>query len=302
METASLWPWLLAALLGGGVGIGELVSRYRDAPVRALLTLPAWFYVAVNASAAMVAYWLLLTPNWLPNLDAIERVLVAGLGAMAFFRSSLFTVRIGDNDVAVGPSAFLQIILSAADRAVDRSRATPRAQAIGDIMKDVNFAKAAESLPAHCFALMQNVSAEEQEAIGQQVNSLKTSAMEPTIKSLNLGLALMNVVGESVLRAAVTALGDRIKGAESRAAMVSGLMAGISFEKARITLTTYCLALHGGVPETDQALLAGQIEALAAAAMADEIKSLQLGLALIPMVGEPVLRAAVQATHDQIKL
>lgn len=45
---------------------------------------------------------------------------MAGVSAMAFFRSSLFVVRAGDRDVGVGPSGFLQIFLTAADRAVDR--------------------------------------------------------------------------------------------------------------------------------------------------------------------------------------
>ena len=36
------------------------------------------------------------------------QILMAGVSAMAFFRSSLFVVRAGDRDVGVGPSGFLR--------------------------------------------------------------------------------------------------------------------------------------------------------------------------------------------------
>src|SRR3954470_7755795 len=35
------WDWILAATLGGLVGVGELVSRSRDEPIKAILSIPA---------------------------------------------------------------------------------------------------------------------------------------------------------------------------------------------------------------------------------------------------------------------
>ena len=75
---------------------------------------------------------------------------------MAFFRTSIFVVHAGDRDVAVGPSGFPQIFLSAADRAVDRLLAAVRSDSVGKIMKDVDYAKAVQALPPCCLALMQS--------------------------------------------------------------------------------------------------------------------------------------------------
>jgi hypothetical protein len=58
--------------------------------------------------------------------------------SMSFFRSSLFVVRAGDRDVGVGPSVFLQIFLTAADRAVDRKRAAARSDVVADVMKGID--------------------------------------------------------------------------------------------------------------------------------------------------------------------
>ena len=129
---------------------------------------------------------------------------------MAFFRSSLFTVRVGDSDVQIGPSAFLLIILNAADRAVDRSRAESRTDDVGKIMGKVSFVKAQAALSSHCFALMQNLSKEEVDQITQALIDIAGSKTKDKVKSLNLGLLLMNYVGADVLRAAVKSLGDQI--------------------------------------------------------------------------------------------
>lgn len=77
----------------------------------------------------------------------LTQILMAGVSAMAFFRASLFVVRAGDRDVGVGPSGFLQIFLTAADRAVDRKRAAARSAAVAKVMTGVDDAKAKGVLP-----------------------------------------------------------------------------------------------------------------------------------------------------------
>src|SRR4051812_14624575 len=56
--------YTIVALLGGGVGIGELVSRYRDRPWRALRAWPAVGYVLLNAGAAAGALGLIYAFDW----------------------------------------------------------------------------------------------------------------------------------------------------------------------------------------------------------------------------------------------
>jgi hypothetical protein len=223
MEWATLMsllqePYLYVGLIGMLVGITELLSRYRDSPWKALLNAPAAIYVLVNISASLLALLLIEVFKWSFTDDPTAskeqwvRVLVAGVGAMSFFRSSLFTFRVGDKDVPLGPGLIFQVLLDVTDRAVDRARAKPRSLAVARIMSGVSFPKAQAALPAYCFALMQNVTADEQAAFGKQVAQLSaTTTMTDTVKSLALGPALINLVGDAVLLAAVESLKDEIR-------------------------------------------------------------------------------------------
>jgi hypothetical protein len=205
--------WIAVAALGALVGSRELISRYRDAPEAAVKTWPALVYIAINTAASIGALELIHANHWLSTSSRSTRDLVAGVSAMAFFRTSLFIVRAGDRDVGVGPSGFLQIFLSAADRSVDRIRAQRRSEAVGKIMEGVDYAKAFQSLPAYCLALMQNLSPEDQQQLGRALENLNRGAADPSVKARLLGLELINVVGIDVLTAAVKSLGDEIRSA-----------------------------------------------------------------------------------------
>jgi len=206
----TLLDWAAVAALGGLVGASELVSRYKDNPVAALKTWPAIFYISVNTIASVAALGLIHGYHWF-ELNRWTQILLAGVSAMAFFRTSLFVVRAGDRDVGVGPSGFLQIFLAAADRDVDRTRAAARSDAVARVMKGVDFDKAVQVLTPYCFALLQNLSAEDQATEKQVLEELKQREAAPNVKVLLLGIELMNVVGVDVLTAAVNSLGDQIR-------------------------------------------------------------------------------------------
>ncbi len=209
--------YLGAAVFGMLVGATELVARYRDKPVAPLETLPGLIYIAVNGAASPMLLWLLRTDQISPGTPGVlgstlSQVLLAGFGSMALFRTSIFTLRVKETNVAIGPAAVLQVILSAADRACDRLMAGPRARDVKDIMRGVAFAQAKTTLVLHCLALMQNVTADERSQLSQAVSELETSTMSDEAKAYNLGLLLMSYVGEDVLREAVEALGALIQG------------------------------------------------------------------------------------------
>jgi hypothetical protein len=144
------WSWLdwAAAALGGTVGVSGLISRYKDDPWAAIQSWPAVFYLAINSAASVGALFLMPDGWW--DLSRGMRILMAGVSAMAFFRTSLFVVR-------------------AADRRVDRKRAAARSQAVVDAMKNVDYSKAKDALPPYCLALMQNISKEDQQELSRDL-------------------------------------------------------------------------------------------------------------------------------------
>jgi hypothetical protein len=203
------------ALLGLLVGAGELISRYKDAPKQALYTGPALLYIALNLAASILALALIRGFSWTFNTTGPSQrwtqVLVAGVGAMAFFRTSFFTVRAGDRDLGVGPGTFLEIFRASADRAVDRLRAGARSQCVAQLMDGIDYNKAKTGLVPYCLALMQNVPDEDQKKLADELKLLDLEPMDDAIKVRVLGLALLNVVGPGVLTAAVGGLRDRMQ-------------------------------------------------------------------------------------------
>lgn len=173
--------------------------------------------MGLNATAAVVALVLIRGLGWTFGVTGVDKVrliqlLAAGFGAMALFRTSLFTIRVGEQDIAVGPSSFLQVALLAADREVDRKRATLRSERTRKAMEGVSFKKALEALPVYCIALMQNLPQEDQNQLSSDIAKLaKSTNINDRIKSFILGLALINHVGDDVLEAAVSSLGNEIK-------------------------------------------------------------------------------------------
>src|SRR4051794_7891112 len=94
--------YFIVALVGGVLGMCELLSRYRDEPWRAVVSWTALLYILINAGASLLALFLVNvwkpTFGLNPTIDGAKLqiiwILVAGLGAMAFFRSSIFTFRV----------------------------------------------------------------------------------------------------------------------------------------------------------------------------------------------------------------
>lgn len=211
-----LWyEWLTVAGLGALIGITDIISRYRDEPDNALGTLPSAFYLFVNALASALTLASVRAFGWNFGLQgqqaAWTQVLVAGFGAMAILRTSLWNIQVGDQTVPIGLKSFLDTILGTVDRAVDRKRAQQRATSVSTIMKDVDFDKSAQALPSYCFGLLQNLAPDEQDKFARKVALLTAAPMNNRVKALLLGLSLMNLVGEKVLETAVANLGADIR-------------------------------------------------------------------------------------------
>lgn len=214
-----LLDYLIVALFGAAIGATELLSRYRDAPFRALRGGSALAYLGLNLLASVGSLWLTRLFDVTFGIDPAThadrlrwaQVFAAGFGSMVLLRSSVFILNIGDQTVSIGPSSILDALLGVLDREVDRRRAQERASAVAEIMNAVSFKKGREQISIVAFALMQNVSREEQDKVVNKVLGLEKQRASDKAKAHALGLALMDVVGEQVLRKSVDMIREEIK-------------------------------------------------------------------------------------------
>jgi hypothetical protein len=212
--------YAVAVLIGVVVGAIELASRYRDKPQALVRITGAWAYVAVNAAAGALALMITRIFGWTFGISGdshqilVVQVLICGFGAMAIFRSAFAQIKVGDQETVIGPNAVLASLLAIVDREVDRKRGNDRSADASRIMSGISFEKARVALPAYCLALLQNLSADEQKDLNTAITSLAASPMGDVLKSLNLGLLLMNIVGPELLDSAVQALRQEIVAAK----------------------------------------------------------------------------------------
>jgi len=213
-------PWqdvcefLAVATLSGLVAYGELLSRYKDNPGRLFGAPPTPLYIIVNVAAGLAAVAIVRDTQVIAKINSqrLYEILLASFGAIAFFRTSLFTLRVGGSDVSVGPAAVLQALLDAADMMIDRDQAQGRAQDVATAMVSVDFSKAQIALPILCFTLVQNVTPDDQKGVADQIKNLvSVTEITDESKTIILGVYLIRLVGADVLVRAVTALGDQIK-------------------------------------------------------------------------------------------
>jgi hypothetical protein len=304
--------FLFAGAMAGMVAYGELLSRYQDSPTRLLTTSATAFYIFVNIAAAILAFGLIralhvLEPAPPAKVDPhgttwLYQLLLASFGAIAFFRTSLFTVRVGGSDIGIGPSAMLQTLLSAADRMIDRSQAENRASRATEILKDVDYRRARAPLPTFCIILMQNPTAADTEGLLKQIAALDQRVdIDDDSKMRILGIYLIRMVGDEVLQRSVEALGSLIGRSAAPADGLNKLLAGIDFAKARKLLADASFVALPNMTQEDLDSARRQVDSIAMRSdITDEMRVILLGAYLRSLLGIDKLKQIIAALGDKI--
>ncbi|WP_299147458.1 hypothetical protein [uncultured Tateyamaria sp.] len=298
-----IYAYMAVGFIGFVSAFSEIVSRYRDDPWEAASSRAAFAYIAFNVGISLIAFYLIREVFQYRGADQtldtarqlVTDVLLAGLSAMAFFRSSIFTARVGDKDVPVGPAAVIDVFREIIDRDVDRVRAMPRATAVSEIMANVSFSRAYVPLTSTCLNLLQNVSVEERTRVEEKVLALSNQVgRNEENKSLELGLILAGTVGFNVLKAAKDTLKDHIASSTSRTQLVKDAVLSLGPEMVMTQLPTTCLALDSNLPDGEQEALASELETLRDQSQDPPIiKAIHAGFLLTHYLGEEVFSSAV---------
>jgi hypothetical protein len=191
----------LAAAFGAVVGASELVSRYRDEPTRALASASGGSYVFLMAVVSGLAYGLLTrySSGLFPGLagDPLMTSIVAGFGAMAVLRSKVFTLRTASGEnIAVGPDAAISAFLDAADRGVDRARASKRLALVFEQAKAIKRPEQGPDFLEISIAALQNLSDEDKARFVQRIDQVQASGYPPQLKLQALCYELLTLIGE----------------------------------------------------------------------------------------------------------
>jgi hypothetical protein len=200
------WQLLITGLLAASVGLTELLTRYRSDPGYPLRhSVAAWFYVGLNAAAGVGALLLVRAFGWTfgqtHNIE-LWRILVAGFGAVALFRSSLFVTKIGGTEVGVGPSLVLGALLETFDREVDRKCAEEMSKVIDtSVLAGLDPERVMSTLPVLCLALMQNFPASDQALLAADLNKTRSdTTLSPQAKMRAVTIQLAKYLSPQLVK------------------------------------------------------------------------------------------------------
>lgn len=192
----------LAGSLGFAAGASEVMSRYRDEPMRALWNRFGLFYAAANGVVSILAFLLLLRypDKVVPAIanDSLLTAVAAGFGAMVLLRSHLFVIRTDDGkEYPVGPSLAVDTFLRTIDRQIDRLRATQRQNKVHSHMKDVQDFEGAAGYLKVSLLSFQNLSEDEKRDIAGIIDEYRALKDVPaSLKTMAVGFAFLTIAGE----------------------------------------------------------------------------------------------------------
>lgn len=209
--------YLVASLIGVLVGGTEIAYRYRDNPGWSVLQPGGFLYTVVNGAASGFALYVIRAFGWTFSAKSgssqdLLRVLIAGLGAVALFRTKFFSASTKDGQsISWGPSSLLEQLLAISDTLANRSQAAQRSRSVSTTMFNVSFEKARSALPTYALGLLERAPAAEQTRLAADVKALADDqTMSDAIKAQQLGVALIRLTGSALLQQAVFALGASI--------------------------------------------------------------------------------------------
>jgi len=298
-----LWiAYIAVLLLGGFTGAMELVSRYRDQPQKAVFSEPGIAYWVLNALLSLLTLWVLLmyaadqeaSGAYPRGTELFELTCAAGLGALLFFRAKVFTLRVSDTDISVGPSFVLDTLMNAVDNAVARNRAAPRNAAVDRIMDRVSFHRSRVFLPSYCIALLNNVSLDEERRLNMVIASLQDSDMPDGVKARMMGLYLFDLTGAELLEKAVTTLKPWLATEEDTLShVVERLQKSENGDPIR-QLFTYARQI-GPVEDTVMDDLEVTLEGIIGGEISDDAKTRAAAVEIIRTFGVGTAEAAARA-------
>lgn len=202
--------WALAFFIGMGTSLIELLSRYRDEPLKVIATSQfAWVYLLLNGLMGIGAHAVLLDSGFTTIDTPTSRASLAvgsGVSAALILRSRVFTARLGDEQVSIGPGYIVDQLLGIIDAQIDRRRALQRVSIVVSVMDGKDFDGSRIHAQTMITGSRQNLSLQEQKDLANQIREVVDRKIPDQEKSYALGFILLDFMGEEFLLAVATKL------------------------------------------------------------------------------------------------
>jgi hypothetical protein len=210
---------LISGSVCGVLALLELILKYPHALSATILVWnPATaLYLSFNFVVGCVVYLAATSPDMQPYVPAFLvdgtfkseelRAFLVGFLAIAFLRASIFSVKVGDMDVPVGPAAILQGLQSYLDRRIDIAHKKEADKKIAEIMNGFDALSGKSDLMVLCLDGLNSCSKEEMDTFRCLADdAMKVPVTLERTRAIALGTAIYRACGLEVLQSSVDQL------------------------------------------------------------------------------------------------
>jgi len=190
-------------LLGMATAFAEIISKFKDEPIKILKMPHALWYHLLNGAVAAFALKILVVfsgPERIANgQEQFKSVIAAGLGSMLIMRSKLFNIKqVGGEDISFGPEQIVKIYFRFMEAAIDRLRAQARIEFVKKNLGNINPIKVFEYSETMLLAAQALETKTREDLIAgiQDLNTGKFANLPSKLRSYRLGFLLLNDMGE----------------------------------------------------------------------------------------------------------
>lgn len=274
-------------------------SRYRDEPFKTVFSSKfGWAYLLLNGLLSLAALWVLRNlPEFVPapgkKADPLlfaNLAITAGFGSAVIIRARLFSARIGDQDVAVGPGYVVDQLLSILDRQIDRKRALERTGIVTSSVTGVDFERSSKMVSTLILGSTQNLSPQEQKRLANRIREIRSQPTANQEKSFALGFLVLDFMGEDFLAKVMEkakelklTVDPRLAGElEMPAArLVQSALEGVPFERVAAEIDAMAAATHPSLEDEEMDELRDRAQTIRSGGQTDQEKCYALGDVLL---------------------
>lgn len=198
--------YVISAACGVSVACAEIISRYKDEPLKTIFCWWGLAYISFNALLSILGFGVLIIAEVAlatnPALQNLQYALLAGFGAAVIMRAKLFNLRLtGGERASVGPDFVIDTFLSTLDRQIDRQRAYRRAKIIMKSMADVDYEMVRMPIIILLTRSMQGITESEMKDLGQKLAEIEsTEELSNQDRAYALGFLALNLAGDDFFK------------------------------------------------------------------------------------------------------
>lgn len=196
---------IAAFLFGTIVGISEIVSRYRDEPLKSTRSPYGLIYCFLNGYISLLSFFIILRfSNEMFVAIAHSNFLIAltaGFGSTAVMRSRFAVIKNSSgNDVSFGPDLVIKTILQLVNTGIDRGRAVRRQEIVANNLDKIRGLGNFEIAWQYLFTALlsfQSLDDEQKQMLNDIYNNYREKTDIPVdIRFIALGYIFLTIVGE----------------------------------------------------------------------------------------------------------